>query len=318
MACQEIPTCTCNLCNPTYTEVGCCSTLPSKCVIYNGDDIPCLNIETNEDLNEVLQHLKDVICALSPTGYENFDFSCFSTEGIESEQQFVEFISATLCEVLGTQTPGNITSLSDLYALIQSLTVQINLIKNQSVIACFQSLSGLSSPQNISILLTAIQTIICDLDNRVTALEGGSINTPITVNNINKDVEITASGLNNHTLTARVVLDPDTDNALTTSNVGLMCLSPDITAVDTQSINFTTSGLKNHTLTGSVKISAIANNAASILIDGLYVNPASITETALLANDSTSIDFTQSGINGHTIKALVIHCHLLVIQLHLL
>jgi len=306
MACQQTPTCTCNICNPTYTEVGCCDYISTDCVVYKGEDIDCLDISTNENLTQILAHLEEIICALTPGGYANFDFGCFASEGITTEQEFVEFISGVLCEVLGTQVPGGITSLSDLYALIQNLTVQVNLIKNQSVISCFQTLSGLSSPQDISILITAIQTIICDLDSRVTALESGSINTPITTVNIDKDVELTASGLNNHTLTARVILDPDGDNALTTSNVGLMCISPEVTVVDTQSINFSRSGLLNHTITGDVKISATVGNAASILADGIYVADATTTETPLVATDSTSIDFTQSGVNGHTFTGEII------------
>lgn len=38
----------------------------------------------------------------------------------------------------------------------------------------------------------------------------------------------------------------------------------------------------------------------------VYQIPSSGSETALVANDSTSIDFTQSGVNGHTFTASVI------------
>lgn len=306
MACEQTPTCTCNICNPTYTELGCCDYISTDCVVYKGEDIDCLDIVTNENLTQILEHLQEVVCALTPGGYGSFDFGCFASEGITTEQEFVEFISATLCEVLGTQVPGGITSLSDLYALIQSLTVQVNLIKNQSVIACFQTLSGLTSPEDISVLLTAIQTIICDLDNRITALEGGSINTPITAVNFEKDVNIDVSGLNNHTITANVVLDPDSDNALSTSNVGLMVLSPEITVVDSASINLSRSGVHNHTITADVRISATAGNAASLLGDGVYVADATTSETPLVATDSTSIAFSQADVNGHDISADII------------
>jgi len=42
MACVETPIC--NPCNPDYTDTGCTDFPNSECVIYNGDDIPCLNI----------------------------------------------------------------------------------------------------------------------------------------------------------------------------------------------------------------------------------------------------------------------------------
>lgn len=301
----ETPT-PCNPCNPVYVETGCLSYPLTGCVIYNGEDIPCLGITKTENLNQILQHLKDVICALGPGGYGEFDFACFASENITTEQQFVEFISATLCEVLGTQVPGSITSLSQLYALIQNLTVQVNLIKNQTVLTCFQTLSGLSTPEDISVLLQAIQTIICDINTRLELLEAGGVQTPITAFNFEKDVNIDVSGLNNHTITANVVRDPDGDNALTTSNVGLMCLSPEITVVDSQSVNLSRSGVHNHTVTADVKISAVAGNAASILADGVYVSEASASETPLVATDSTSINFTTSGTNGHDLTGSII------------
>lgn len=311
--CNDIPTClpcnpctTCDPCAPDYTDTGCCEFIKTDCVIYKGEDIDCLNISTNENLTDILAHLQEIICALAPNGYADFNFGCFASEGITTEQQFVEFISSVLCEVLGTQNPGSITSLSDLYALIQSLTTQLNLIKNQSVISCFQTLGSLASTVNISILLTAVQTILCNHEDRIIALETGSVNTPITVINFERDVELTASGLNNHTLSARVILDPDSDNALTTSSAGLMCLSPEVTVVDTQSINLSRSGLHNHTITGDVKISGTANNAISILSDGLYVPDAALSETPITEIDSTSINITTSGTSNHTITADII------------
>lgn len=296
----------CPTCNPDYTELGCPDYPHSGCIIYDGEDIPCLNIEQTENLNEVLQHIKDVVCSLTPAGYASFDFSCFTSQNITTEKQFAEFISSLLCSILGTQTPNTVTSLSTLYTSIQTLTTDLNLVKNQNLLSCFQTLTGLSSPQQISQLLTAIQTVLCDHETRLDNLESGSINTNITVVNTNHDVIIAASGINNHTLSADVKIDPDSSNSITTSVAGILSVSPSITVVDTPSINFTASGTKGHTLTGDVKISSTANNAASILSDGIYVNPASITETALVANDSTSINFIQSGVNGHTVTANVI------------
>ncbi len=310
--CHDKPDClpcnpcvTCDPCDPDYTDVGCCEIIPSKCVIYSGLDIDCLNIKKSENLDQILQHLKDVICALGPGGFGDFDFGCFASQNITTEQEFVEFICDIICQILGTDTPGNVHNLSSLYALIQSLTTDVNNIKNQTLVSCFRTLSGLTTPQNISNLLTAIQNVICNLSDRIDDIVANGSETPITTNNIEKDVQLTASGSHNHTLTARVILDPDGTNALTTSGVGLKCVSPQITVVDSESIDLTKSGTLGHTITADLKISATANNAASILSDGLYVNPASVTETPLTANDSTSIDFTTSGTSNHTITASV-------------
>lgn len=312
-SCNDTPTCLpcnpctpCDPCSPDYTDTGCCDFIKTDCVIYKGEDIDCLNISTNESLTDILTHLQEIVCALAPAGYSEFDFGCFASEGITTEQQFVEFITSVICEILGTQNPGGITSLSDLYALIQSLTTQLNLIKTQSIISCFQTLGSLGTTANISNLLTAIQTILCDHEDRIVALESGSVNTNITVVNTNHDVVLQASGTNNHTLSADVLLDPDADNALTTSSAGVMVLSPEITVVDSQSVNLSRSGLHNHTITADVRISATAGNAASILADGIYVADATTSETPITAIDSNSIDITTSGTNDHTITADII------------
>lgn len=283
MTCVETPIC--NPCNPDYTDTGCTDFPNSECVIYNGDDIPCLNITKTENLNEVLQHIKDVVCALTPTVYSEFDYSCFSTEGITTEQEFVEFISSLLCDILGSQTPSTVTSLSSLYSSIQSLLTDVNLIKNQTLISCFQTISGLTTPQNIGVLLTAIQTILCDHEDRITALEvDGSL--ALTAND-SATIDFTTSGTLNHTLTGSVKLSAVANNALTAQVDGIHVLSPVITANDSDSINFTASGTHSHTLTGEVKLSADPGNILSIESDGLLA-----AQVAIDAQDSSTINFT--------------------------
>lgn len=112
------------------------------------------------------------------------------------------------------------------------------------------------------------------------------------------------------------------------------------TVTDTNSIDLTTSGSYGHNLVASVKISSEAGNILIVNSDGLYVPatevPATaceqladqptgspvvlgttavlgtdcefhvVPETVLVANDSSTIDFTQSGSFGHTFTGEVI------------
>jgi hypothetical protein len=77
-----------------------------------------------------------------------------------------------------------------------------------------------------------------------------------------------------------------------------------ITGVDSNSLDFTISGVNDHTITANVKISATSGNQATINGDGLFVPLPS--QTSITANDSTTIDFTVSGTNNHTITGSVI------------
>jgi hypothetical protein len=81
-----------------------------------------------------------------------------------------------------------------------------------------------------------------------------------------------------------------------------------ITVTDSSSIDFTVSGVNNHTITADIKRDTVSNGGNNILINtvnGVYVPPASATETPLVANDSSSINFTTSGTNSHTITGVV-------------
>lgn len=296
MSCVETPVC--NPCNPAYTDTGCLDYPNSSCIIYNGDDIPCLSVVKTENLNEVLQHIKDVVCALTPTAYTDFDYSCFASEGITTEQEFVEFISSLLCSILGTQTPLTVTSLSSLYTSIQSLITDVNLIKNQTLIACFQTISGLSTPQDISILLTAIQTIICDHEDRITALEvAGALS--LTAND-SATIDFTTSGTLNHTITGSVKLSGNANNALTAEVDGIHVLSPVITPVDTDSIDLTVSGTHSHTIQAEVKISADVDNILSIEADGLLVE-----QTPINPSDSSTVNFTATDAVSFTASVII-------------
>lgn len=78
-----------------------------------------------------------------------------------------------------------------------------------------------------------------------------------------------------------------------------------LSVIDTSTIDFSVSGTANHTLTGNVKISPNIGNQISSLSNGLFV-PASNPETVLTAIDSSSINFSVSGTNNHTITGSVI------------
>lgn len=78
-----------------------------------------------------------------------------------------------------------------------------------------------------------------------------------------------------------------------------------LTATSSSTINFSTSGANNHTLTGNVKVSAIAGNLITVQSDGLHVLAPTVVIPPIIGNDSSSIDFTVSGLDNHTITGSV-------------
>lgn len=133
----------------------------------------------------------------------------------------------------------------------------------------------------------------------------GFSQTPITVND-STTIDLTASGSNNHTLSAAVKVSALNGNLITVESDGLhvaapVVVIPPVIANDSASLDFTVSGLDSHTITGTVKVSSTLGNAITIDGTGLYVPSI----PPIIATDSASIDFTVSAPNSHTITGVV-------------
>lgn len=184
---------------------GCEDNIDSECVFYTGDDTTCLGIKKGQDLETIIQGLDQVICLLAEGGdYRDYDFGCLSDLGIQSEQQFVEQISSILCEILGDQQPGSITSLTEIINLINN---SINPTFTYS--DCAESLVNLPADSSLSVVLAALRSAICahkteitnlqtivnDLEDRVDIIEDSIIDINITLG----DHEVRITTLENAT-----------------------------------------------------------------------------------------------------------------------
>lgn len=295
MSCNNCSSCQPCTCVP-YVDTGCLDTYNTDCVKYTGDDISCLEINTGDTLTEILVHLEDVICALSPNSWDGYDYSCLSTLNVSSQQEFVEGISAYVCDLK--------TDLDTLSDTVVIHTASLNTLGSVTTLDCFETISGLpGATATPSALFAAIQQVLCDHEDEITALQAlGGV--PLTVND-STSINFTASGTANHTLTAAVIVSPGVNNSISIESDGLYVEEVPIVVVDTDTIDFTSSGVLGHTITADVNISTDPNNRLVVLGDGLFVAGASFSETALTANDSNSIDFTTSGTSAHTLTGSV-------------
>lgn len=101
--------------------------------------------------------------------------------------------------------------------------------------------------------------------------------TPITVTD-SSTLDLTVSGVNNHTVSGAVRLSATAGNAVTANPDGVY--SPEITGTDTGSVTLTISGADNHNIEANVNISATADNALVENPDGLYVPEVVVPEPA--------------------------------------
>lgn len=299
MSCnQTTPPCDC----VDYQSTGCLDTYNTDCVKYTGDAIECLAIASGDTLTDILDHLSDVVCGLSPASYADFDFGCLSTElgGTPTEEGFVELTSSILCEIIGSQSIGSLTSLSTLVTNYTTLSSAVNTVSTQTTLDCYEDISGISGPTvNISTLLASIQQILCTHEDAIDGLvSSGSVS--LTVND-SPSIDFSASGTANHTLTGVVKISSDANNAISTHSDGIYAESVPLTVTDSQTINFTNSGTIGHELTGIVKVSAESDNQITVKSDGIYAPPFELGVA-----DTSTINFSVIGVNSNTITGSVI------------
>lgn len=147
--------------------------------------------------------------------------------------------------------------------------------------------------------LTGVVRISTTANNALTQDAGGlfvpvasaGAQTPITVVDTNA-INLTASGLDSHTVQADLVISPDVGNSAQVRANGLFVptTSPasetPLVATDSQTIDFTTSGTNGHNLTGVVRVSTTAGNIITQDAGGLF---ATVTTGDLLADNTASV-----------------------------
>jgi len=83
-----------------FVPANCTSTTPcaldAACVIYTGPALECSGIETNDDLQTILQKIDPLLCA-STGDYSQYNTFCLAP--ISTQQEFVESISAFVCDL---------------------------------------------------------------------------------------------------------------------------------------------------------------------------------------------------------------------------
>lgn len=162
---------------------GCEEVVDASCVQYNGPNTECIHIPSGTRLDQVIEGLDSVICLLAEGGdFSEYDFACL--DGVQSEQQFVELISSIICEILGTQTPGNITSLSYIIDLINNLATPKFTFPD-----CLEPLVNLPPDSSLLTVLTALRSAICNHKERLDSIDSSitAINDHLTT----IDTEIT-------------------------------------------------------------------------------------------------------------------------------
>lgn len=91
-----------------------CSPTSSNCVIWQGPDIPCIEICNGDSISDVVAALATELCTiLDQTNVNNYDLSCLGITacGPKNFQALIQLLIDKICELQGI-TPGKIDSAS--------------------------------------------------------------------------------------------------------------------------------------------------------------------------------------------------------------
>lgn len=300
-------------CEPCATSSGCPINLDTSCVFYNlSSDVPsdltCINLPNGTSLKDILEAMDTAICQALPD-IGSYSLPCLTASySILNFQDFAEAVDYELC-----YTRSIIASTkSALEVTIGNLSTLITSIYTPNITDCGDI--GLDPTDTIVEVLQKYADKLCEIVNDCCA-----DNSPSIVATNSSTLAFVTSGTKNHNITGSVKVSSVFGNMITVNPDGLyVSVSiPDMIqtlSYDSGTNTLSISGGNSVVLGAAAAAQTLTFDCLSMILgisDGNTVDLSCIAggpfvETPLVANDSTSINFTTSGTSGHILTGSVI------------
>ena len=85
-----------------------CSPISSNCVVWQGPDIPCINLCTGDTVSDVVSAMATELCTILDTlKVSNYDLTCFNLQACPPDdfQALIQFLITKICELEGIPAP---------------------------------------------------------------------------------------------------------------------------------------------------------------------------------------------------------------------
>ena len=86
-----------------------CTPTSSKCIIWQGEDIPCINLCKGDTISDVTYKLATELCTVLDTlNVSNYDLSCFNINacGPDDFKALIQFLIDRICELENVEAPA--------------------------------------------------------------------------------------------------------------------------------------------------------------------------------------------------------------------
>ena len=175
---------------PSDTQEG-CNPISSNCVVWQGPDIPCINLCTGDSVSDVVAKLAERLCTIADQlDISLLDLSCFNPI-FPTPQNFrdvIQLIINRVCALenptVNTDAPVTTPCPDDCIVTIATCFQETDFLGNLITTLPLKDYVIKIGNEVCSILstITTIQTSITDLDVRVTDIENNCCNQTIDIN----------------------------------------------------------------------------------------------------------------------------------------
>lgn len=170
---------------PNVQSVNSCSNgiFDSRCSVYTGPYLSCINVQPNTCLQDVIQSINSKVCQVIGD-YTQYNFNCLSSHyTITNEEEFVDAITQYVCNIT--------TRIDGLEIIVQNnytdLSNKINEIRNPGLTSPCPTFVVYDPNSSLNQILTAQSTAICNIHNSL-SLTG--VNWSLCYNPISTPVNI--------------------------------------------------------------------------------------------------------------------------------
>lgn len=157
---------------PINLNKAVCNPISSNCVIWQGPNMPCINLCTGDTISDAVAALATELCAmLDQLKVENYDLTCFGIDACAPEDfnALIQFLIAQVCKLMfpdatpdkSNKCPDCIVTVADCF--VENGNTSMNLVDYANAIAT-------KVCQNIKDIAT-INDTLTQYDIRITELE---------------------------------------------------------------------------------------------------------------------------------------------------
>jgi hypothetical protein len=143
-----------------------CSPISSNCVIWQGQDIPCIKLCKGDTVSDVIFKLATELCTIMETlKVSNYDLACFNLVACPPStfEELIQFLINKICEL---QT--EIDALAVVNAATSGTTRSTTADTLVTVAPCF--IIGTTTVMTVTEYAIAMGTSICGIINQITII----------------------------------------------------------------------------------------------------------------------------------------------------